>query len=133
MRRRDPHDAGYVPPDRPYVLDDNQVTTGGPRRGDTLAERLHRERPDVDPDAAPSDAESDRAGRLEAFADAPDTRSAASLDAVDVGISGAAATAEEAAVHVLPAEELGTAPESGFSRQHRHRLGEPVPQAARGV
>jgi hypothetical protein len=108
----DPHDAGYVPPDRPYALDDEQVTTGGARRGDTLEERLHRERPDVDPDAVLSDGESDRAGRLEAFADAPDTWSAASLDAVDVGISGGAASAEEAAIHVLPAEEMGEAPQT---------------------
>jgi hypothetical protein len=108
----DLHDAGYVPPDRPYALDDDQVTTGGARQGDTLEERLHRERPDVNSDAAPSDAESDRAGRLEAAVEAPDTWSAVSLDAVDVGISGGAATAEEAAVHVLPAEEMGEAPET---------------------
>lgn len=31
---------------------------------------------------------------------------------MDVGISGGAATAEEAAVHVLPAEEMGEAPET---------------------
>ncbi|MGH3785451.1 MAG: DUF5709 domain-containing protein [Pseudonocardiaceae bacterium] len=110
----DPHDAGYVPPDRPYALDDDQVSTGGARQGDTLEQRLHRERPDVDVDVdTPAfDAEGDRAGRLEAFADAPDTWNAASLDAVDVGISGGAATAEEAAVHVLPAEEMGEAPET---------------------
>jgi hypothetical protein len=108
----DLHDAGYVPPDRPYVLDDDQVTTyGGVNHGDTLDERLHRERPDVDVDTPPSDAEGDRAGRLKAAAEAPDTWNAASLDAVDVGISGGAATAEEAAVHVLPAEEMGEAPD----------------------
>jgi hypothetical protein len=109
----DLHDAGYVPPDRPYVLDDAQATTyGGVEQGDTLDERLHRERPDVDVDTPPSDAEGDRAGRLEASADAPDTWNAESLDAVDVGLSGGAATAEEAAVHVLPAEEMGEAPGS---------------------
>ena len=110
--RGDPHDAGYVPPDRPYVLDDDQVSTGGARRGDTLEERLHRERPDVDPDTPASDSECDRTGRLQAFADAPDTWSAASLDTVDVGVSGGAASAEEAAIHVLPAEEMGEAPEA---------------------
>jgi hypothetical protein len=109
----DLHDAGYVPPDRPYTLDDDQVTRfGGVGQGDTLDERLHRERPDIDVDTPPSDAESDRAGRLQAFTDAPDTWNAASLDAVDVGISGGAATAEEAAIHVLPAEEMGEAPET---------------------
>ncbi len=109
----DLHDAGYVPPDRPYALDDDQVTAyGGVEQGDTLDERLHRERPDVDIDTPASYAEGDRAGRLEAFAHAPDTWSAASLDAVDMGVSGGAATAEEAAVHVLPAEEMGEAPET---------------------
>jgi hypothetical protein len=109
----DLHDAGYVPPDRPYALDDDQATTyGGVGQGDTLDERLHRERPDIDLDTPPSDTESDRAGRLQAFVDAPDTWNAESLDAVDMGVSGGAATAEEAAVHVLPAEEMGEAPEN---------------------
>ena len=72
------------------------------KQGDTLDERLHRERPDVDPETAVSDAEGDRAGRLKAAAEAPDTWNATSLDAVDVGVSGGAATAEEAAVHVIP-------------------------------
>lgn len=104
----DLHDAGYVPPDRPYALDDDQVTTyGGVEQGDTLDRRLHRERPDVDPDTPPSGTDGDRAGRLEAAADAPDTWNAESLDAADRGVSGGAATAEEAAVHVLPAEEMG--------------------------
>lgn len=108
----DLHDAGYAPPDRPYALDDDQATTyGGVGQGDTLDERLHRERPDVDVDTPPSGAEGDRAGRLAAYADAPDTWNAASLDAVDVGVSGGAATAEEAAVHVLPADEMGEVPD----------------------
>ncbi|MGH3898958.1 MAG: hypothetical protein ACRDTA_12060, partial [Pseudonocardiaceae bacterium] len=81
----DLHDAGYVPPDRPYALDDDHVSTAGARRGDTLEERLRRERPDV----PAADAEGDRAGRLQAFADAPDTWNAASLDAVDVAPRGA--------------------------------------------
>jgi hypothetical protein len=105
----DLHDAGYVPPDRPYVLDDDQVTARGMWEGETLDQRLAQEQPDT---TLPSGAESDRAGRLAADDYAPDTWSATSLDAVDVGISGGAATAEEAAVHVLPAEEMGEAPEN---------------------
>ncbi|MFY9806202.1 MAG: DUF5709 domain-containing protein [Pseudonocardiaceae bacterium] len=106
-------DAGYVPPDRPYVLNDDQVTARGMREGETLDQRLVQERPDVSSvDAKSPDAESDRAGRLEADDYAPDTWSAESLDAVDVGISGGAATAEEAAVHVLPADEMGEAPDN---------------------
>jgi hypothetical protein len=105
----DLHDTGYVPPDRPYVLDDDQVTARGMWEGETLDQRLAQEQPDT---TLPSGAESDRAGRLAADDYAPDTWSATSLDAVDVGISGGAATAEEAAVHVLPAEEMGEAPEN---------------------
>ncbi len=97
-------DSGYVPPDRPYVLNDDQVTARGMWEGESLDQRLAQERPDVDATSS-SDAESDRAGRLEAADHASDTYSAASIDAIDVGISGGAATAEEAAVHVLPAEE----------------------------
>ncbi|MFN2478070.1 MAG: DUF5709 domain-containing protein [Pseudonocardiaceae bacterium] len=100
--------AGYVPPDRPYVLDDDQVTARGMWEGETLDQRLAREQPDVGLTPLPSDA--DRAGRLAADDYAPDTWSATSLDAVDVGISGGAATAEEAAVHVVPAEEMGETP-----------------------
>lgn len=70
-----------------------------------------RECPDVDLHTPLSDAEGDRAGRLEASTDAPDTWNAASLDAVDMGVSGGAATAEEAAVQWLPVEEMGEAPE----------------------
>lgn len=103
----DLHDAGYVPPDRPYVLNDDQVTARGMWEGETLDQRLAQELPDT---TLPSDAGSDRAGRLATDDYAPDTWSATSLDAVDVGISGGAATAEEAAVHVLPAEEMGEAP-----------------------
>lgn len=102
-------DAGYVPPDRPYVLNDDEVTARGMWEGETLDQRLAQELPDT---TLPSDAESDRAGRLAAEDSAPDTWSATSLDAVDVGISGGAATAEEAAVHVLPAEEMGEAPDN---------------------
>lgn len=43
---RDGLDAGYVPADRPYALDDDGVTGRGMREGDTLDERLRRERPE---------------------------------------------------------------------------------------
>ena len=53
----DPLDAGYIPPDRPYLLDEDGVTGAGMRDGDTLDQRLRREQ-----DAEPVDP--DRAGRL---------------------------------------------------------------------
>jgi Family of unknown function (DUF5709) len=93
-------DAGYVPPDRPYVLDDDEVTVAGQRAGDTLDERLARELPEDVP------VDVDRAGRL---ADPEQDGALERTDAVegfDVGIDGGAASAEEAAVHIV---DLGEA------------------------
>jgi Family of unknown function (DUF5709) len=86
-------DAGYVPADRPYALDEDGVTARGMREGDTLDERLARERTDE-----PSDP--DRAGRLTAADGGSALESPDDMEAVDVGIDGGAASAEEAAVHV---------------------------------
>jgi hypothetical protein len=88
-------DAGYSPPDRPYALDDDQVTVAGQRDGETLDERLAREVPeDVPVDVG-------RAGRLAdpeqlGLMDRTDA-----LESQDVGIDGGAASAEEAAMHVV--------------------------------
>lgn len=92
-------DAGYVPPDRPYVLDDDDVTVEGQREGDTLDERLAREEPEEVP------VDTDRAGRLTDDGQGAALERADATEAEDVGISGGAASAEEAAVHVV---DLGT-------------------------
>lgn len=81
----DPLDSGYVPPDRPYGVEDNAVTAAGEREGETLEERLRQEVPDGEPGL-----DERRSGRL--------------VDDVDgagheVGVDGGAASAEEAAVH----------------------------------
>jgi hypothetical protein len=102
-------DAGYVPPDRPYLLDDDAVTVAGQREGDSLDDRLAREAPEelpVDVDRAGRLADPERSGAME--------RSDA-IEGQDVGISGGAASAEEAAMHVVdlgsgPGEEGGQAP-----------------------
>jgi hypothetical protein len=78
-------DAGYIPPDRPFGLDDDQVNG----EFDTMDERLAREVPDDwDGGGDPT-----RSGRLVADGDGDD------MDAEEVGIDGGAASAEEAAVH----------------------------------
>ncbi|WP_433294802.1 DUF5709 domain-containing protein [Pseudonocardia sp. CA-142604] len=89
---RDALDAGYVPPDRPYALDEDGVTAREMREGETLDERLRREQGDekIDPD---------RAGRLVMEGEGAALETSDDLDAVDVGIDGGAASAEEAAVH----------------------------------
>ncbi|GAA3240503.1 hypothetical protein GCM10017691_42690 [Pseudonocardia petroleophila] len=72
-------DAGYIPPDRPYALDEDAH--------ETLDERLAAE----EPEQAPA-TDADRSGRLTAT-DGDDG------EATDVGVDGGAASAEEAAVH----------------------------------
>jgi hypothetical protein len=97
----DPLDAGYVPPDRPYLLDEDGVTGAGMRDGDTLDQRLSREQ-DVEP------ADPDRAGRLVIADEGAALETPDALAAVDVGIDGGAAAAEEAAVHEVPDTGVGT-------------------------
>jgi hypothetical protein len=111
-------DEGYSPPERPWAVNKSGVTAEGQRRGESLDERLAEELPDVYPsegddlgDAWDTDGEllddevgDARAGRLVA----PDEGShyeTEGLVASDVGIDGAAASAEEAAVHVIPESE----------------------------
>ncbi|RII15325.1 hypothetical protein DSC45_18645 [Streptomyces sp. YIM 130001] len=115
-----PLDQGYVPPDRPLAVEHTGVTAAERSRGETLDQRLAEEIPDVAPldgdgigDAVDTDGEplddevgDRRAGRLVADAaglddeDYPDFASR-DLDARDVGIDAGAASAEEAAVHVI--------------------------------
>ena len=98
-------DAGYSPPDRPYALDDDELTVAGQAAGETLDERLAREVPEEVP------VDVDRAGRL---ADPEQLGAMERTDAIegqDVGIDGGAASAEEAAVHVVDLEaDLGRPP-----------------------
>ena len=88
-------DAGYVPPDRPYVLDDDAVTAEGQLEGESLDERLAREEPEDVP------VDIDRAGRLADPEQLGAMERTDVLDGQDVGIDGGAASAEEAAVHVV--------------------------------
>lgn len=102
-------DEGYSPPERPP--NPHRLETELEQlEGEPLDERLAQELPEVwetadGPDAGASDP--DRAGRL-APADAEASGAGAtSLMARDAGISGGAASAEEAAVHVVD-EDLDT-------------------------
>lgn len=109
-------EEGYSPPDRPWAVDDEGTTASEQHTGESLDSRLTREVPET-PGASedwigdlpggegePYDTEvgTDRAGRLTQGGDGhvPST-----LTAQDVGIDGAAASAEEAAMHVIPEEE----------------------------
>ena len=112
--------TGYSPQDRPWAVDDWGTTAAEEEQGESLDGRLAREVSDVDADADEGDDIGDlaggegelrdvevgdeRAGRLaetDAGSDsAPDTEP--DLEAFDEGIDGGAASAEEAAVHVVP-------------------------------
>ncbi|MEU6922602.1 MULTISPECIES: DUF5709 domain-containing protein [unclassified Streptomyces] len=105
-------DEGYSPPERPWAVEDRGTTAAEQHDGESLDGRLARELPDFpgaagdglgdlpDGDGELWDAEvgTVRAGRLtrQLDIDEPDT-----MAGEDVGIDGAGASAEEAAMHVV--------------------------------
>jgi hypothetical protein len=108
-------DEGYSPPERPFAVEDTGTTAEEQHNGDSLDERLAREVPDTpllpegdglgdksDTDGELLDPEAGdrRAGRLTASADGAAGPAEDGL-ADDVGIDGGAASAEEAAVHIV--------------------------------
>ena len=112
-------DEGYSPPESPRELGDWGLTASEARTHESLARRLAREVPDVtdrwDGDGIGDSADSDgepiddqvgdsRAGRLVAFGVDP-TDPTTDYRAHDVGIDGGAASAEEAAMHIIADED----------------------------
>jgi uncharacterized protein DUF5709 len=112
-------DEGYSPPESPQELRAWGLTAREARVGESLARRLARELPDVtdqwDSDGIGDNADSDgepiddqvgdmRAGRLVAFGFDP-TDASSYYRAHDVGIDGGAASAEEAAIHIISEED----------------------------
>ena len=109
-------DRGYSPPDRAPKGYDDYPTEAERRRGESLDEKLAEEEPDVDPYAEDDDSDhedenaldeqlgldeaDERTGRLvqpdEGLGEDTDKQEVA----YDVGIDGAGASAEEAAMHV---------------------------------
>jgi len=107
-------DEGYSPPERPFAVESLGTTGDEQRAGETLDQRLARERPDgpwlagdglgdaedTDGELVDPEAGGPRSGRLVA----PDEGAHPRTDGVtgqDVGIDGGAASAEEAAVHLV--------------------------------
>ena len=96
-------DEGYSPPEKPRAVDQHAHTPNEYSEGETLDERLQQEEPDVvvDPDAPVDEYVDDgevgdeRTGRI-----AEDGAGQDGLGA-DVGIDGAGASAEEAAMHTV--------------------------------
>jgi hypothetical protein len=107
----DPLDEGYSPPEKYSVAETFGNTADEQLQGETLDQRLAQEVPDIDPY---SDEDGDengpevgdaRAGRLVSPDEGAHVDFEKTLVAEDVGIDGAAASAEEAAVHVVDDEQ----------------------------
>jgi hypothetical protein len=100
-------DEGYSPPDREPAHLRHGMTREEMRRGETLDERLAEEEPDIDPYADDNDygTADPRAGRLVAPDEGFGEDEESDEVARDIGIDGAGASAEEAAVHVIESEE----------------------------
>ncbi|AZQ69964.1 MULTISPECIES: DUF5709 domain-containing protein [Streptomyces] len=112
-------DEGYSPPEKPLGVGHHGTTAREQRERESLDQRLAEEVPDLPVpdgdgigdqpggDGEPIDEEVGdvRAGRLTATIDAmPPRRN--DVFARDVGIDGGAASAEEAAMHVVPDEPV---------------------------
>ena len=118
---RDVLDTGWSPPERPWAVDDWGTTEAEESAGESLDGRLARELPDGDDggdgdglgDSSDTDGEllddqvgDSRAGRLVDSDDGGSDDTDDELWARDEGIDGAAASAEEAAVHVVRDRDL---------------------------
>jgi hypothetical protein len=112
-------DEGYSPPEKPLGATRFGVTEAEQRDGETLDQRLAEEEPDVgaqewgtgdlqDGDGEPIDSEvgAARSGRLVAPDEGAHGDDETDLIASDIGIDGGAASAEEAAMHLVPDEDL---------------------------
>lgn len=102
-------DRGYSPPDHYSTIQHYGTTAWEEEHRETIDQRIRQEEPDADPysevvAATPEDGELAceagdlRAGRLGMGGDSD-------VFGRDLGIDGAAASAEEAAVHILADEE----------------------------
>ncbi|MGW3103378.1 DUF5709 domain-containing protein [Streptomyces sp. NPDC001100] len=115
----DPLDRGWSPPDRPWAVERADVTAAERLHGETLDQRLAEEVPDLavpDGDGLGDSEDTDgelldievgdtRSGRLVAPDEGAHEDEESGLIATDVGIDGAAASAEEAAMHIVEEDE----------------------------
>ncbi|MCT9082218.1 DUF5709 domain-containing protein [Streptomyces fulvoviolaceus] len=115
-----PLDRGWSPPDRPWAVEHTGVTAAERRQGETLDQRLAEEVPDLpapdgdglgdcdgtDGELLDNEVGSVRSGRLVAPDEGAHEDDESALIATDVGIDGAAASAEEAAMHIVDEDAL---------------------------
>jgi hypothetical protein len=116
----DPLDRGWSPPERPWAVEHDGVTAAERRHGETLEQRLAEELPDLvtsdgdgigdsdgtDGELLDNEVGAARSGRLVAPDEGAHEDEESALIATDVGIDGAAASAEEAAMHIVDEDTL---------------------------
>ncbi|WP_409473742.1 DUF5709 domain-containing protein [Streptomyces sp. HC307] len=115
----DPLDRGWSPPERPWAVERADVTAAERQRGETLDQRLGEELPDpavpdgdgigdrdTDGELLDNEVGAVRSGRLVAPDEGAHEDEESALIASDVGIDGAAASAEEAAMHIVDEDAL---------------------------
>ncbi|GHD32128.1 DUF5709 domain-containing protein [Streptomyces galbus] len=115
-----PLDRGWSPPEKPWAVEHDGVTAAERLHGETLEQRLAEELPDLavpDGDGLGDSEDTDgelldeevgavRSGRLVAPDEGVHEDEESALVATDVGIDGAAASAEEAAMHIVDGDAL---------------------------
>ncbi len=105
-------DEGYSPPEKWSAGEGFGTTAAEALLGETFEQRLAQEEPDIDPYAVPPEyvdgpeVGGERAGRLVARDEGSHFDLEEELVAAEVGIDGGAASAEEAAIHVVDDEPL---------------------------
>ncbi|MEV2213391.1 DUF5709 domain-containing protein [Streptomyces sp. NPDC050997] len=111
----DPLDRGWSPPEHPWAVEHTGVTAAERHTGETLDQRLAEERTDLpepdgdgigdcdgtDGELLDNEVGAARSGRLVAPDEGAHEDEESALVATDVGIDGAAASAEEAAMHIV--------------------------------
>ncbi|TCC43847.1 hypothetical protein E0H75_36790 [Kribbella capetownensis] len=104
-------DEGYSPPEKWSAGEGFGTTPDEALQGESLDQRIAQEEPDADPyaedgeDVGGPEVGVVRSGRLVAPDEGAHSDGDDELVAEDVGFDGAAASAEEAAVHVVDADE----------------------------
>jgi hypothetical protein len=113
-------DRGYSPPERYSAGQGFGNTPAEEAQGETLEQRVAQEIPEPDPyaeedrgpddivdgDADDGEVGGERAGRLVDPDEGAHEDTESSLVGTDVGIDGAAASAEEAAMHIVPDDDV---------------------------
>ncbi|HHV21981.1 MAG TPA: hypothetical protein GXZ30_10675 [Propionibacterium sp.] len=108
----DPMEEGYIPPDDWSVAEGFGNTAAEMRQGETLEMRIKQEMPETEPQDEgeyldDKEVGHRRAGRLvDANQGYPGEDTEPQLIGIDVGIDGAAASAEEAAMHIIDEDEI---------------------------